>query len=176
MARPVVSPEPSGRTKPHAVGQAGQPPGVMGTPAGDLTMNGKNLTYWITTLLVGGFMTFAAISYLSHDPKVMGAFASLGYPAYFPIFLGLAKVLGVVALLIPGTPLLKEWAYAGFTFTFVGAIYSHMASNQPNAVLLPALSLLVLAISYASRPAERRLSPESEAEVQQHLDPGLPAR
>jgi hypothetical protein len=64
-------------------------------------------------------------------------------------------------------PMLKEWAYAGFTFTFVGAAWSHAASNQPGAVLIPLASLVVLTISCALRPASRRVTtshylPESQ--------------
>jgi hypothetical protein len=139
-------------------------------------MNGKNITYWIATLLVCGFMTFAAISYLSNDPKIAAGFASLGYPRYFIAVLGVAKLLGVLALIVPGLPLLKEWAYAGFTFTFIGAACSHFASNQTAATTAPLVSLIVLAISYACRPAERRVPAESEAEAQQHFGGGLPAQ
>jgi hypothetical protein len=139
-------------------------------------MNGKNITYWIATLLVCGFMTFAAISYLSNDPKIVGAFGSLGYPRYFVAILGVAKLLGVLALIVPGPPLLKEWAYAGFTFTFIGAACSHFASNQMGATAAPLISLIVLAISYGCRPAERRVLAESEAEAHQHFSGGLPAQ
>ncbi len=125
-------------------------------------MNGKIVTYWITTVLVSGWMAYAAIKYLTHDPKMSAGFASLGYPAYFPIVLGTAKLLGVLALLAPGLPRLKEWAYAGFTFTFIGAAWSHLASNQNNAAVMPIATLVLLAISYACRPAE------SEAENHLH--------
>jgi len=139
-------------------------------------MNGKNITYWIATVAVCGFMSFAAVSYLSHEPKMMGSFAALGYPAYFPAILGVAKLLGVIALLVPAMPWLKEWAYAGFTFTFIGAICSHAASNQMNAVAMPAISLIVLAISYACRPLSRRLAHESEEETHHAIAGSLPAR
>jgi hypothetical protein len=65
----------------------------------------------------GVFIAFNAYAYLTHKPQMMAAFASLGYPAYFPNILGVAKILGVFALLIPGAVRLKEWAYAGFTIT-----------------------------------------------------------
>ena len=122
-------------------------------------------SYWIATLLLSADMAFAAFSYFSRDVKIMAAFASLGYPAYFPLILGTAKILGIVALLVPGQLRLKEWAYAGFTFTFIGAIWSHLASGQPKAVLMPALALVVLAISYACRPLERRVTLEYDVKV-----------
>ena len=121
-------------------------------------MKAKLITYWIATILICGQMAFAAFAYLTRQPKVMEAFSSLGYPHYFPIILGTAKVLGVLALLVPGMPLLKEWAYAGFTFTFLGAAWSHAASDQPGAVLLPLAALVVLTISCALRPASRRVT------------------
>jgi hypothetical protein len=148
----------------------------MGIPAALFTMKAKIVTYWIATILISGFMAFVAFSYFSREPKMMSAFASLGYPSYFPMILGVAKMLGVLALLVPGLPRMKEWAYAGFTFTFIGAIWSHLAADQNKAALMPLASLVVLAISCACRPAERRVSAESEADVHHHLGGGLPAR
>ena len=109
----------------------------MPAAAAPLTMKAKIITYWIATILVCGQMAFAAFAYLTHQPKVVEGFHSLGYPDYFPMILGTAKILGVVALLVPGLPTLKEWAYAGFTFTFIGAAWSHAASQQTTAVLMP---------------------------------------
>jgi p-aminobenzoyl-glutamate transporter AbgT len=149
---------------------------MIGIPPALLTMKAKKVTYWIATILLAGFMAFAAFSYLTREQKVISGFASLGYPAYFPTILGVAKMLGVLALLAPGLPRLKEWAYAGFTFTFIGAICSHLASDQNKAALMPLASLVVLAISYACRPAERRVAAESEAEVHHHLSGGMAAR
>lgn len=148
----------------------------MSIPSAHFIMKGKIVTYWIATILIGALMAFVAFSYLSQQPKVVAGFASLGYPHYFPIILGIAKILGALALIVPGLPRVKEWAYAGFTFTFIGAICSHLASNQTTAALMPAASLIVLAVSYASRPAGRRLPAESEAEAHHHFGAGLPAR
>jgi uncharacterized membrane protein YphA (DoxX/SURF4 family) len=120
-------------------------------------MNGKTITYWITTAVVAAFMAYNAYAYLTHDPKMMAAFASLGYPPYFPNILATAKLLGILALLVPGATRLKEWAYAGFTFTFVGALCSHLASGQQKEAILPVVMLVVLAVSYLLRPPGRRL-------------------
>jgi hypothetical protein len=65
--------------------------------------------------------------------------------------------LGVIALLVPGFALLKEWAYAGFTFTFIGAFISHLTMNQNQEALMPVVALALLAISYFLRPASRRV-------------------
>lgn len=96
---------------------------------------------------------------------MMGAFTSLGYPLYLPAILGVAKILGVLALIAPGTPRVKEWAYAGFAFVFIGAICSHLAAGQEKAAIMPAANLVVLVVSYICRPAARRLAIESEAEI-----------
>jgi uncharacterized membrane protein YphA (DoxX/SURF4 family) len=87
-----------------------------------------------------------------------GMIEHLGYPAYLLTLLGIWKLLGVVAVLIPKRPLLKEWAYAGFVFLMSGAIFSHVASGDSFFAILPASLLLVLAItSWSLRPADRRV-------------------
>jgi len=82
----------------------------------------------------------------------------LGYPIYFLTILGIWKILGVVALLIPKFPLLKEWAYAGFFFAMSGAVFSHIASGDSMTENVPALLLLILTvISWYFRPADRKI-------------------
>lgn len=82
----------------------------------------------------------------------------LGYPVYLLTILGVWKILGVVALLAPKLPLIKEWAYAGFFFAMSGAAISHLASRHPVTDMLPSLLLLVLTIvSWYFRPADRKL-------------------
>jgi hypothetical protein len=84
----------------------------------------------------------------------------LGYPVYFLTILGVWKLLGVVALLVPRFPLLKEWAYAGFFFLTTGAAWSHIATHHGAAELFPALLLLALTVvSWYTRPAERKITP-----------------
>jgi len=81
----------------------------------------------------------------------------LGFPEYLLTFLGVCKLLGVIILLAPKFPVLKEWAYAGFFFTMTGAVYAHIAVNDAAVELLPsALLLLLLALSWYFRPASRR--------------------
>jgi uncharacterized membrane protein YphA (DoxX/SURF4 family) len=83
--------------------------------------------------------------------------ARLGYPDYLLTILGVWKILGVVAVLIPKFPLLKEWAYAGFFFSMTGAAFSHIASGTLNEIY-PSLLLLVLTVvSWYFRPAERKV-------------------
>ena len=76
-------------------------------------------------------------------------FVRLGYPIYLAPFLGVARILGLVAILTPKYPRLKEWAYAGLAFDIIGAIYSHIAMREPIAHLFfPIISLLFLSGSY----------------------------
>lgn len=82
----------------------------------------------------------------------------LGYPAYFLTILGIWKMLGVVVVLIPKFPQLKEWAYAGFFFAMSGAIFSHIAVGDPIKAIFPALLLLILtALSWYFRPENRKI-------------------
>src|SRR5678810_605214 len=83
----------------------------------------------------------------------------LGYPVYLLTLLAVWKILGVMALLIPKYPLLKEWAYAGFFFIMSGAIFSHIAIGDGINEILPSLLLLVLTVvSWYFRPANRKIS------------------
>ena len=74
----------------------------------------------------------------------MTVFRHLGYPPYLLLFLGTAKILGVAAVLAPGLPRLKEWAFAGLTFDLIGALYSHVSVGDPASVWAPAAIGLVL--------------------------------
>jgi hypothetical protein len=120
-------------------------------------MKGKNVAYWAATIFFAAFMAYDAYAYLSHDPKMTAAIASLGYPIYFMAILGTAKALGTVAILVPGACRLKEWAYAGFTFTLLGAFFSHLASGQQKESVMPLIALVIMAISYLLRPPQRRI-------------------
>ncbi len=87
-----------------------------------------NLLYWIFTILFGGLMTFSAIpNILGNEESIKFMHDLLGYPVYIIPFIGVAKLLGVIAILIPGLNKIKEWAYAGLFFDLAGAIYSGIA-------------------------------------------------
>jgi hypothetical protein len=93
-------------------------------------------------------------------PEEVESLGKLGYPPYFLTILGTWKLLGVVAILIPRTPLLKEWAYAGFFFAMTGATISRIAAGDPFSAVLPSVLLLVLTmVSWYFRPAGRTLVP-----------------
>jgi uncharacterized membrane protein YphA (DoxX/SURF4 family) len=126
---------------------------------------GHKIIYWISTLWLALGMTSTGIVQLLRmdaegavaPPGVYGI-KYLGYPVYLLTILGIWKILGVVALLIPRFPLLKEWAYAGFFFIMSGAIFSHIAVGDPVSEIFPSLLLLILTIiSWYFRPAERKI-------------------
>ncbi len=83
--------------------------------------------YWIFTALFCAFMLTSTIPNIRSAPEWVEIFKQLGYPPYMLPFLGVAKLLGVVALLVPGFPRIKEWAYAGMFFDLTGAVYSGLA-------------------------------------------------
>lgn len=119
-------------------------------------MDVKNAAYWGTTALFSLALGGGGLGHLSG--AMAEAMAHLGYPAYFSTIIGTWKVLGVVALLAPGFPRLKEWAYAGFTVLLTGAAASHAASGDGAVeVIVPLVLLGVMAASWALRPASRVL-------------------
>src|SRR5580658_9629296 len=93
-------------------------------------MDTKKLLFWITTAWVVGIMTITGGLSIAHAKSMMEGFAHLGYPVYFANLLGVAKLLGVCALLAPGLARTKEWAYTGFAITILSASYSHLYSGD----------------------------------------------
>lgn len=108
-------------------------------------MKRTKIFYWIVTGLFSAFMLFTAIPDVLVIPDAAKFIAGLGYPKYFVAFIGVAKVLGVIAVVIPRFPRLKEWAYAGLFFDLLGATYSQLASYgfhiQVLFMLLPVIFL-----------------------------------
>ena len=103
-----------------------------------------NITYWIITGIFSAFMLFSAVPDILVAPDHVAMITGLGYPKYFIPFIGVAKLLGVVAILTPGLKRLKEWAYAGLFFDLLGATYSAIAAY---GFQLPVL-FMVLPISF----------------------------
>jgi hypothetical protein len=121
-------------------------------------MERKTLAYWICTGIFCAVLGFSGFSHFTHQDAMVEAMTGFGYPLYFMTIIGLAKLLGTVALLVPGQPLLKEWAYAGLTFNLIGATASHAFSgDELSHTVRPAMILLVGVASYLLRPAGRRL-------------------
>jgi uncharacterized membrane protein YphA (DoxX/SURF4 family) len=117
------------------------------------------IIYWIATLWLALGMTSTGIVQVLNMKEETAFITQLGYPDYFLIILGVWKILGVVAILIPKFPLIKEWAYAGFFFAMSGALFSHFASNSALQEFFGSALLLVLTItSWYFRPAERKIS------------------
>jgi len=100
---------------------------------------------------------FAAFVYLSGSPQAVEGFAHVGYPQQLRILLGIAKPLGAIALIVPGFPRLKEWAYAGFTFAWIAAFVAHYLAKEGPKAYSPLVMLALLAVSYVTRPADRRM-------------------
>jgi hypothetical protein len=120
----------------------------------------NRIIYWIATLwLALGMLSTGLVQLLKMDAEVT-KITTLGYPQYILTVLGIWKILGVVTILIPKFPLLKEWAYAGFFFAMSGAVFSHLTSGSEAKELFGPILLLVLtAVSWYFRPAERKLIP-----------------
>jgi len=142
------------------------------TPGGSVTKTNK-IIYWISTLwLALGMVATGTLQLLkvkapgAVSPPGVEGIIHLGYPVYFLTILGVWKILGAVAVLIPKFPLLKEWAYAGFFFAMSGAVFSHIAVSDPAKELIPSLFLLLLTgVSWYFRPANRKISAIRVAET-----------
>lgn len=119
----------------------------------------NKIIYWIATLWLSLGMLSTAIVQIMKWEEEVDMFKHLGYPAYFLIILGVWKILGVAAVLIPKSPIVKEWAYAGFFFAMSGAIISHLILGDPFSEIAPALLLLTLTIvSWYFRPSDRKIA------------------
>ena len=119
------------------------------------------IAYWITTALVVFELALGGVWDILRVPQVRGLIERLGYPLYFLVILGIWKLLGAVALVIPRFPRLKEWAYAGVIFDLTGAVVSQLASGLIDAGTLayPIVMTGVAVASWALRPPSRRLGP-----------------
>jgi uncharacterized membrane protein YphA (DoxX/SURF4 family) len=132
-------------------------------------MKKTNVFYWIATSLLAALMGVSAVPDLLRMPEAEALFRHLGYPAYLLPFLGVAKLLGVVAILIPGFPRLREWAYAGFAFDLAGAMYSGIAVGDPVSAWLPIVigfALIAASYQFNRMRAATRQSAATLAEVQ----------
>ncbi|MEQ8477503.1 DoxX family protein [Fulvivirga sp.] len=120
----------------------------------------NKIIYWVATLWLSlGMVSTGIVQLIRQEDEVAKTSEYLGYPVYFLTILGVWKLLGVVAVLIPKNPLLKEWAYAGFFFAMSGATFSHIAVSDPISEILPSLFLIVLtALSWYFRPESRKFS------------------
>jgi hypothetical protein len=118
----------------------------------------RTIAYWITTALVAANLAAGAVIDLLQIPYIRAMTEHLGYPMYFTVIVGLWEILGTIALLVPGFPVLKEWAYAGAFFLFTGAVASRLAVGDGAGTLVPpAIFAGLVVASWALRPSSRRL-------------------
>lgn len=116
------------------------------------------IIYWIATLWMSLGMVSTGVVQLLKQEEVVTQMETLGYPIYFLTIIGLWKLLGVVAILVPRWPLVKEWAYAGFFFLMSGAVFTHLAvGDSAENYFGPTLLLVLIVISWYFRPPSRRL-------------------
>jgi hypothetical protein len=112
-------------------------------------MKRKILFYWIAKGLMCAFMLLGASMDILKTPDAIKFINELGYPDYFIRFIGVMKVLGIIVVLIPKFPKIKEWAYAGLAFDTFGATYSHIANGDGPDKFIPALiGLALVMLSY----------------------------
>ncbi len=132
-------------------------------------MKKTNIFYWVFTGLFAFLMLGSAIPDIMSSPvAIQGMHNELGYPAYFVPFIGVAKLLGVIAILVPGFPRLKEWAYAGLVFDLVGATFSIIAIGKPDWMFM-FLPLALAAASYIFYQKRKKLQKSNSGSV--HFSP-----
>lgn len=117
----------------------------------------NKIIYWVATLWLSLGMVSTGVVQVMHMKEETQFILELGYPEYLLTLLGVCKFLGVVAILVPKFPLVKEWAYAGFFFMMAGAVFSHVAVRDPLSELFgPVLLLVLTGVSWYFRPADRK--------------------
>src|SRR4030095_12348712 len=108
----------------------------------------RTIAYWGATGLVTIVPLLAAFAYLTNSPQAVENFRHVGYPQQLRVLLGVERLAGPIVLLLPGLPVLKEWAYAGFTFMWIAATVAHYLAGDKPLFLLPVALIGALAVSY----------------------------
>lgn len=120
--------------------------------------NRDKIIYWVATIWLSLGMVSTGIVQLIQMEEEVQKMNTLGYPSYFLTIIGIWKILGVIAVLVPKFPLVKEWAYAGFFFLMSGAIFTHLAvADEAVEYFGPTLLLVLTVVSWYFRPADRKL-------------------
>jgi uncharacterized membrane protein YphA (DoxX/SURF4 family) len=123
-----------------------------------MSTKSRTIVYWIATVLVAVGMVPGGVFDAIRAPQALAILSHLGYPAYFAVILGVWKVLGGIAVLAPGLPRLKEWAYAGMFFDLTGACLSHLSvGDSPTNIVAPLVLVVLVFVSWALRPPGRVL-------------------
>ena len=118
----------------------------------------NKIIYWVATIWLSLGMVSTGIVQLLKVEEEAGMFTHLGYPIYLLTILAILKFLGVIAVLVPKFPLLKEWAYAGFFFTMSGAVFSHLAiGDGAKEFFGPILLIILTVVSWYFRPSDRKI-------------------
>lgn len=123
-------------------------------------MEKRNLAiYWIATVLMSVGMLGSGIAQITHAKQMVDLVVPLGYPLYILYIIGTWKILGVIAILVPGFKILKEWAYAGFFFVMTGAFISHLAAGDYGlkGLIGPFMQTIFILTSWYFRPANRKI-------------------
>lgn len=138
-------------------------------------MKKTKVLFWTFTVLMALPMLGGSIADLIPVPEAVEGFKHYGYPVYLLPFLGIARILGIVAIVTPGFSRLKEWAYAGFVFDVVLAIYSGLMVGDPMVTVIPAAVALVFTMaSYTSYHRLRRAHIVArQAQLVREAAPGL---
>jgi uncharacterized membrane protein YphA (DoxX/SURF4 family) len=121
--------------------------------------NWKIIIYWVATAMLAFGMLGSGIQQILRKQAMVDLIRPLGYPLYFLYIIGVWKVLGIIAILVPGFKLLKEWAYAGFFFVMTGALVSHLAIGDDGlkAIIGPLMQTVFIILSWYFRPVDRRI-------------------
>ncbi len=119
----------------------------------------NKIIYWIATALLAFGMLASGIQQVLRTPAMVTILTRLGYPPYLMTILGTWKILGVIAILMPGFKLVKEWAYAGFFFVMTGALISHLACGDDGMkeIIGPIMQTVFIILSWYFRPASRKI-------------------
>lgn len=118
----------------------------------------NKIIYWIATVWLALGMLSTGIVQILKVKEEVAMMTRLGYPGYLLTIIGVWKILGVIAVLVPKFPLLKEWAYAGFFFVMSGAVFSHLASgDEAKDFFGPVLLLTLTMVSWYFRPENRKI-------------------
>ena len=120
----------------------------------------NKIIYWVFTALVAFGMLASGVQQIVQNKEMGDMLAHLGYPPYFMTIIGVWKILAVIAILVPGFKLLKEWAYAGLFFTMTGALISHLACGDHGVkeLLGPIMQTIFIILSWYFRPANRKVT------------------
>lgn len=120
----------------------------------------QKIVYWIATLwLALGMLSTGIVQLIQYQPEVT-RMEALGYQPYLLPLLGVCKILALIAIFVPRYPLVKEWAYAGLFFMMMGAVYSHIAHDDPATEIFgPGLLLVLTVVSWYFRPGEKKVAP-----------------